>query len=99
EATVEREIEEESGIRVAHLAYRGSQAWPYPRSLMLGFRARATDDDDARADGDEIVQVRWFTRDQVRESLAGRSDVVLPGAASIAHALIADWLGDRAVGA
>ncbi|MFV0319375.1 MAG: NAD(+) diphosphatase [Microbacterium sp.] len=96
EATVEREIAEECGIRVAHVAYRGSQAWPYPRSLMLGFRARAARDDDARADGDEIVQVRWFTRDQMRAALAGESDATMPGAASIARSLIVDWLENPA---
>lgn len=96
EAGVEREVAEESGIRVAHMRYRGSQAWPYPRSLMLGFRARAAADDEARADGTEIVQVRWFTRAQVADAFAGRSEVKLPGTASIAHALIRDWLEDSA---
>lgn len=91
EAAVAREVEEESGIRVASTSYRGSQAWPYPRSLMLGFRARAARDDDARADGEEIAQVRWFTRPQLREAFAGGSDVTLPGSASIAHALIREW--------
>jgi NAD+ diphosphatase len=91
EAAVTREIAEESGIRVATMSYRGSQSWPYPRSLMLGFRALAADDDDARADGEEIVQVRWFTRDEIGAAFDGLSDVTLPGTASIAHALIRDW--------
>jgi len=91
EAAVTREIAEESGIRVAAMTYRGSQSWPYPRSLMLGFRAQAEDDDDARADGEEIVQIRWFTRDEIGAAFAGESEVTLPGTASIAHALIRDW--------
>lgn len=91
EASVRREVEEESGIVVGAVSYRGSQAWPYPRSLMVGFLATAVDDDAARADGDEIAAVRWFTRDEIGRALAGDGDVVLPGRASIAHRLIADW--------
>lgn len=97
EAAVVRELGEEAGVRVRDVRYRGSQAWPYPRSLMLGFLARAVDDDVARADGAEIAAVRWFTRAQIGEALqeraAGRrpGDVLLPGAASIAHRLISEW--------
>ncbi|MBD3941732.1 NAD(+) diphosphatase [Microbacterium sp. NEAU-LLC] len=91
ETAVRREVAEESGIDVGTVSYRGSQAWPYPRSLMLGFFAEARDDAAARADGEEIAAVRWFTRDEIGRSLAGESDVVLPGRASIAHRLIADW--------
>lgn len=91
EASVRREVEEESGITVGDVSYRGSQAWPYPRSLMVGFLAAALDDSAARADGEEIAAVRWFTRDEIGRALAGDSDVVLPGRASIAHRLIADW--------
>ena len=95
EAAVEREVTEEAGVRVQDVVYRGSQAWPYPRSLMLGFWARATDDADAEPDGEEIVQVRWFTRDDLSAAFAGESAVKLPGAASIAHRLIRDWLDRR----
>lgn len=91
EAAVRREVEEESGIAVGDVSYRGSQAWPYPRSLMVGFLAAALDDAAARADGEEIAAVRWFTRDEIGRALAGEGDVVLPGRASIAHRLIADW--------
>ena len=91
EATVVREVREESGIEVSELEYRGSQAWPYPRSLMIGFFARAIDDAAARPDGDEIVAVRWFTRDEIGAGLAGEGSVLLPGRSSIAHRLIADW--------
>lgn len=96
EAAVRREVAEESGIDVGSVAYRGSQAWPYPRSLMVGFLAEAVDDDAARADGEEIAAVRWFTRDEIGAALAGDGGVVLPGRASIAHRLISDWHGGRA---
>lgn len=91
EATVRREVAEECGVEVGAVRYRGSQAWPYPRSLMVGFLATAVDDDAARADGDEIAAVRWFTRAEIAAALRGEGDVMLPGTASIAHRLIRDW--------
>lgn len=96
EAAVRREVLEESGIAVGAVTYRGSQAWPYPRSLMVGFLASASDDAAARADGDEIAAVRWFSRDEIGRALAGKGDFVLPGRASIAHRLISDWHAERA---
>ena len=92
EAAIVREIEEEAGVRVTGIRYRGSQAWPYPRSLMLGFEATATDEENARPDGEEIVRVRWFTRAEIAAALAGEGEARLPGAASIAHRLIVGWL-------
>ncbi|MFH8250363.1 NAD(+) diphosphatase [Microbacterium sp. B2969] len=91
EATVAREVREECGVEVHRVRYRGSQAWPYPRSLMVGFLAAAIDDDAAEADGEEIAAVRWFTRDEIGAALNGEGDVLLPGRASIAHRLIVDW--------
>lgn len=91
EAAVVREVKEESGIDVVDVRYRGSQAWPYPRSLMVGFLANAAEDDAALADGDEIAHVRWFTRDEIGAALAGEGDILLPGPASISRRLIVDW--------
>jgi NAD+ diphosphatase len=91
EATVAREIHEEAGVRVQGIRYHGSQAWPYPRSLMVGFHATAIDDAEAEADGAEIVQVRWFTRAEIGDALEGRSTFALPGTASIARSLIQSW--------
>lgn len=91
EDTVAREICEEAGVRLGDIRYRGSQVWPYPRSLMLGFRATALSDDEARADGEEIVEVRWFDRAEIGAALRGESAIQLPGTASIAHRLIDDW--------
>lgn len=93
ETAVRREVAEESGVEVTDVRYLGSQAWPYPRSLMLGFLATAVDDASARADGDEIAAVRWFTRAEIGAGLAGDGDVSLPGPASIAHRLISRWHG------
>ncbi len=91
EAAVRREVNEEAGVDAVDIRYRGSQAWPYPRSLMLGFLATAADDAAAEADGEEIVAVRWFTRDEIGAGLAGEGELLLPGTASIAHRLISDW--------
>lgn len=91
EAAVIREVAEEAGVDVSHVRYRGSQAWPYPRSLMLGFLATAESEEAARPDGDEIVAVRWFTRDEIGAGLAGEGGLTLPGPASIAHRLIREW--------
>lgn len=91
EDTVAREVCEEAGVRLEAIDYRGSQVWPYPRSLMLGFRARAVRDDEARADGEEIVEVRWFDRAEIGAALRGETAVQLPGSASIAHRLIDEW--------
>lgn len=92
EATVAREVEEEAGVRLHGIRYRSSQPWPYPRSLMLGFHATAVDETAARPDGEEIVDVRWFDRQELRAGFSGRADFSLPGPASIAHMLIREWL-------
>ncbi len=96
ESTVHREIEEESGVRLSSLRYVSSQAWPFPRSLMVGFRAVVDDESAALADGEEIIDVRWFTRAEIGSALDGDGPVGLPGPASIARALIVDWYEDRA---
>jgi NAD+ diphosphatase len=90
EATVHRELAEEAGVRVSELQYVSSQPWPYPRSLMVGFRAVAADETVA-ADGEEIIDVRWLTRDEIGQALAGAGPVGLPSPSSIARRLIEDW--------
>ncbi|NQX26915.1 NAD(+) diphosphatase [Microbacteriaceae bacterium VKM Ac-2854] len=93
EAAVIREIFEESGMRVVDPEYLGSQPWPFPASLMVGFRARLAPDQEPaalRPDGAEIVELRWFTREQLRDAA---NTVLLPGRSSIARAMIEDWYG------
>lgn len=96
EATVHRELEEEAGVQLSSIRYASSQPWPYPRSLMVGFRAVAENEDAVRADGEEILEVRWFTRAQIGAALAGEGEIGLPGPASIARALITAWYEERA---
>lgn len=93
EAAVEREIFEEAGIRVVDAHYKGSQPWPFPASVMVGMTARLADDQLASAldpDGEEILDLRWFSRDEL---WAAREQIILPGRSSIARALIEDWYG------
>ena len=87
-----REVAEEAGLTVGDVQYLGSQPWPFPRSLMLGCRA-VVRSGAAVPDGQEILELRWFTRAQLREA-ARTGSVTLPGRVSIAHALIAHWLGE-----
>ena len=70
EEAVAREVREETGARVAEIAYRSSQPWPFPASLMLGFIARWTSGEPAVGDG-ELEDVRWFTRDEIASGSVG----------------------------
>jgi NAD+ diphosphatase len=90
EQTVHREVFEESGLKVSEVTYFGSQPWPFPRSIMLGFQARAMTT-EISVDGEEIVSARWFTRDELLAEVDSGS-VILPGEASIAFRLIRNWL-------
>ena len=99
ETCVVREIREEVGLDVHDVRYLGSQPWPFPRSVMLGFAAVG---DPAAAlefaDG-EIAEAHWFTRDQVRAALglgdwassAGEAELLLPGSISIARGMVESW--------
>jgi NAD+ diphosphatase len=94
EAAVVREVFEESGLVVTNPIYMGSQPWPFPASLMVGFRAHIEEDSlpGLRPDGTEIVDLRWFSRDEL---LASIGDVLLPGRPSIARVMIEAWLGQE----
>jgi len=64
EQTVHREVEEEVGVRVRNLRYLGSQSWPFPNSLMLGFHAEYEGGDIVCQEG-EIADARWFRYDDL----------------------------------
>ena len=95
EATVVREVREEIGVDVVDVRYLGSQPWPFPRSLMMGFAARADHGAALYPRAGEIESARWVTRDEVRAVLAdeaGHPELGLPGGISIARRLIESWV-------
>jgi NAD+ diphosphatase len=83
EEAIHREIREEVGVEVTDLRYFGSQPWPFPHSLMVGFVARWAGG-EIRIDGDEIVDAGWFTAETL--------PTVLPSGLSIARRLVDDFL-------
>jgi NAD+ diphosphatase len=84
EGAVVREVREEVGITVGDVDYRGSQPWPFPHSLMIGFRARYVSGEIA-PDPDEIAEARWYHRGDLPQ---------IPPSISIAWRLITDWLNE-----
>jgi NAD+ diphosphatase len=87
EDAVRREVAEETGVTVGEVSYLGSQPWPFPSGVMIGFRARALTE-AIDVDGDELEEARWFTREQARAANVGqRHD-------SIEHYLIEGWLSE-----
>ncbi len=92
EHAVAREVHEEAGLSVVDVEYLGSQPWPFPSSLMLGFTARALDPAALSVDGHEITEARWFSREDLLQAvLAG--EVMLPSELSIARRLVEHWWG------
>ncbi|MFG1948067.1 NAD(+) diphosphatase [Nonomuraea sp. NPDC048826] len=96
EAAVIREVAEEVGIIVTSPRYLGSQPWPFPRSLMLGFFANALST-ELTPDSEEIVDARWFSREELAHALE-TGEVRLPPAVSIARRLIETWYGSPLTG-
>ncbi len=86
EDAVRREVLEETGIETGAMSYQSSQPWPFPRSLMLGFRAEALTR-AIRLGDDELEDARWFHRDELR------GGAMMPFPQSIAYRLIREWLG------
>jgi len=93
EAAVHREVAEEIGIKLDRLDYVTSQPWPYPRSLMLAYRATADATQQMTFQPEEIADARWFTRDEVRQMWVDTADGT-PSAVriSVARFLIERWL-------
>jgi NAD+ diphosphatase len=92
EQAVRREVEEEVGVVIGEVDYLGSQPWPFPSSLMLGFVAHAKSVEIDGGDG-EIAEARWFTRSGLRADV-DRGRVLLSPPVSIARRLIEHWYGE-----
>jgi len=82
EDTIRREMHEEVGVEIGRIQYFGSQPWPFPNSLMLGFIATWKSGDIVLAE-DEIADAQWYTPDDLP---------MIPPPPSIARALIDDWV-------
>ena len=98
ESCVVREVAEEVGLDVGDVTYLGSQPWPFPRSLMVGFHALGDPEQPFAFRDGEIAEAAWFTRDEVRAALeegdwssTSQSRLLLPGSISIAREIIESW--------
>ena len=86
-----RELREEAGLDAIHVRYHSAQPWPYPSSLMIGLIAEVASG-DAHPNDSELEAVRWFTRAETLELLAGKLEgAFAPPPLAIAHHLIKAW--------
>ncbi len=100
EETVAREVFEECGIEVGKIDYQASQPWPFPSSIMLGFRAEALSRDIV-VDGDEIEEAHWFEARQLKEFGEWGDDggyFCLPRRDSVARYLVNSWMDEKLQG-
>ncbi len=101
EQAVVREVAEEAGLAVREVVYRGSQPWPFPASLMLGYRAVCDPDAEPVPQDGELEDARWCTREELAGAggwEGGAGPVLLPPPVSIAYRLIMDWVAEGATG-
>ena len=91
EDAVIREVEEESGLIVSDIKYLSSQPWPFPNSIMLAFEAFTDQPEIAKPDGEEIVDLKWFSKDELRSAVADGS-LNLPPVTSVSRKMIERWL-------
>jgi len=92
EAAVAREALEETGIKISQASYCASQPWPFPRSLMFAFTARASGQQTPKADMQEVGHAFWASREEFTQ-LVLEGKVIVPGRASSGHALVRAWYG------
>ena len=99
ESCVVREIAEEIGLTVTDVEYLGSQPWPFPRSLMVGFHAIGDPEQEFSFTDGEIAEAGWFNRAEIRAALEHgdwssdrTSRLLLPGSISIAREIIESWV-------
>ena len=97
EQCVSREVFEESHIKVSEITYLGSQPWPFPASIMIAFEAVTDNPEAAQGDGEEITEVKWFSRAELKAAAADGS-LLLPPTISVARKMIEGWLGEKAIG-
>ena len=106
EEAIAREVYEETGLHALSTEYRMSDVWPFPRSLMICYRARVDENEPIIHHDGEIRAARWFTAPELREAIAiseerGNSDeddpakLELPGTNAVARRMIDEWLAEK----
>ncbi|NHD17989.1 MULTISPECIES: NAD(+) diphosphatase [Actinopolyspora] len=94
EGCVRREVREEVGMEVSDIRYLGSQPWPFPRSLMVGFAAVADPEEPLHPVDGEIAEAHWVSREHVRQALETDGPVRgvrMPPGISIAYRMLRGW--------
>ena len=84
EDAIRREVREEASIEVKDIRYFGSQTWPFPSNIMIGFRAEYASG-ELKPDGEEVVESGWFDREHLPE---------IPRHGSIARAMLDAWIAE-----
>ena len=95
EQCVLREVREESGLVVHSVHYLGSQPWPFPASIMIAYEATTSDVSTARPDGEEIVEIKWFSRESLKAALI-TGEISLPPRISVSRRMVEYWYGKNA---
>ncbi len=90
EECVSREVFEEAGVYLHDINYLTSQPWPFPASIMIAFEGITQRPEEARPDGSEITEVRWFSRDEMKDAVIAQ-DILLPPKISVARRMIETW--------
>lgn len=93
EHAVRREVHEEAGLRIGEVKFHSTQPWPFPHSLMIGCHAIA-ETTDIEIDPEEIVDARWFSREEIKQMVAGEhpEGLWVPGKQAIARSLILSFM-------
>jgi NAD+ diphosphatase len=95
ESCVIREVAEECGGKVIEMKYLGSQPWPFPASIMIAYEATISNPESVKADGEEIEEIIWLTREELLAQTTS-GELLLPPIISVARAMINAWYGDNA---
>jgi len=90
EECVSREVFEEAGVYLHNINYLTSQPWPFPASIMIAFEGITQRPEEARPDGTEITEVRWISRDEMKDAVIAQ-DILLPPKISVARRMIETW--------
>ena len=85
EDAIRREVREEASIEVKDIRYFGSQTWPFPSNIMIGFRAEYASG-ELKPDGEEVVESGWFDREHLP---------AIPRHGSIARAMLDAWIAEH----